>query len=360
MSGQGPEPVVLYAEVPDFYAEVERAADLELRGLALVVGGHPAKRGKVKCASWEAREAGVEVGMETREALACCPTAHWLKTNMPRYREAAGALSVCFRHAAGGLELDGLGAAWIDVSGRREIPESIAERVEEEVALGLGLPLRVGIAPAKFLAKLLAQRVEPGAVGRVRRGEVASFLRPLPVGALPGVGPNTVAALLRLGAPTIGELLSVDPALLEDELGNHGLKILEHARGEDHAAVRVSRHPASISRVATMQAAEEGTDALGAVLRRLSHQLEMALDRQGLRARRVAIKLGTLGQPDLTRSSTLGEPVFRAVDILAAARELLERSGAGQGPVRSVGLTLAGLADAGADERQLDLFPPEA
>jgi DNA polymerase-4 len=360
MSAAGAEPVMLYIEVPDFYAEVERAADEALLGRPIVVGGDPAKRGKVKSVSREARAAGVELGMDTREALERCPAAHWVKTDMRRYREAAGALSVCFRNAAGGIEPDGLGAAWIDVSARREGPEGLAERLAIEVQRALGLPLRAGVAPAKFLAKLLARRVDAGAVRRVRREEVAGFLRPLPVAELPGVGRNTIAALGRLGASSIGELLALDAQLLEDELGNHGLKILEHARGEDDSALRVSRHPASISREATLEADPASREALVEVMRRLAHQLEMALDRQGLRARRVALKLDFGGQqPALTRSSTLGDPVFRAADVLHAAAELLDRAGAVQHQVRTLGLTLAGLADAGAQERQLDLFPAD-
>jgi nucleotidyltransferase/DNA polymerase involved in DNA repair len=360
MSGTGPEPVVLYAEVPDFYAEVERGSDTSLRGRALVVGGDPAKRGKVKSASHEARAAGVLLGMDTSEALDRCPEAEWIKTDVRRYRESAGALNVCLRNAAGSLEPDGLGAAWVELSGRRERPGAVAARLVEDVERALGLPLRIGIAPAKFLAKLLAHRVESGGVRRVRRGEIADFLRPLPVGELPGVGRNTVASLERLGAPTIGALLRLDTQLLEDELGNHGLKILEHARGEDHSAIRASRHPASISREAKLEPDLGGGEAGLDVLGRLAHQLEMALDRQGLRARRVALKLDCSGQPSITRSATLGDPIFRATDVLRAARELFERAGAAQRPVRTVGLTLAGLADAGAEDRQLDLFPPES
>ena len=354
--GEGREEAILYAEVPCFYAEVECAADPSLRGAPLVIGGDPSKRGKVASASREALSAGVELGMPMQEALGLCRDARYRKTDMKRYREVSGLLTVCLRRIVDALEPVGLGAAYIDLRGSRGAPEAIAERLVEQVDDELGLPLRVGIGPAKFLAQLAAEHTPGQPVHRVRAAGVADFLRPLPVGALPGAGPRTAGALEALGARTVGELLGLDPAVVEHELGNHGLALLELARGEDHSAVRVARHPGSISRELTVESGDVDRGALIDYLRRLAHALEMGLDRQGLRARRVAIKVRYRGHPTVTRSVTLGDPVFRAADIFDAAGPLLDRAETERRPIRALGITLAGLAEVGAPEQQLDLF----
>ncbi len=356
MNSAGGAGAILYAEVPSFYAAVERLADPSLEGRPVLVGGHPRKGGKVQSASWEAQEAGVAVGMPMLDALERCPAAGRVRTNMKRYREAAGVLLVCLRRVVQELEPAGLGGAYIDTRTRREQPETLAGRLAEKVKAELGLCLRAGIAPAKFLAKLAAEEVGQEGVRRIRSNEVSAFLGPLSVSRLPRVGPKAVVTLQELGVTTIGELLTVDAVLLERALGNRGLEILRLAQVRDTSAVRVARCPGSISREVTIARTEADRPDLPSLLSELARGLEVGLERQGLEARRVAVRVRGRDQVVTTRSLTLRGPIRSAVEVCQAASTLLGRTGVEARSMHSLCITLAGLSPAGVEESQLDLF----
>ncbi len=148
---------VLFAEVPCFYAAVERADDPTLVGRPIIVGGDPRKRGLVQGASPEALAAGVTLDQPVLEALKLCPEARAMRTNMRRYREVSRRLQACLRRGFERLESFGLGAAYLDVTGSRSAPETIASRLESLVADELGLVLRVGIASGKLQARMAAE-----------------------------------------------------------------------------------------------------------------------------------------------------------------------------------------------------------
>ena len=357
---------VLFVEVPRFYAEIERARDPLARERPLIVGGDPRKRGTVQSATRDALESGVELGMSMLAALERCPRARTARTDMKRYREISGRLRACLRTEVDALEPVGLEAAYLDFhssgarsgagGGAAQSAEELAERLQRRVAAELDLPLRVGIASVKFLARLAAE--EAGATGllHVAAGAESDFLGPLPLGRLPGVGPRTVASLEARGALCIGDLLRIDPNRLEDALGNHGLRILEYARGEDHARVRAARHPQTLSKEHTFEAEQLDLGVLWEQLQNLSASAEAALGREGLSARRVAVKVRYSDGETSTRSRTLAGPVSSQAEIYATAASLLERTHAGSRPICLLGVTLAGLAAGGIPEAQLDLF----
>lgn len=354
---------ILYAEVPCFYAAVERNDDPALQGRPVIVGGDPRKKGQVQAASPDAIAAGVETGMPMLRALELCPAARAVKTNMKRYREVSGLLRACLRRVVDALEPMSLEAAYLEPSaleGERHEPEAIAARLQDSVKQELGFELRVGIAPVKFLAKLAAEEAGEGGVRHIAAGEEASFLEPLPLLRLPGVGPKTLATLAELGATTVGELRRLDAEQLEAGLGNHGLRILEYARGEDPAPIRAARHPKTLSQEHTFAEAQLDLGVLEERLLHLATGLESGLRREGLLARRIAVKVRYLDSETMTRSRTLPRPVALASEVYPIACQLLGRTHAGSRPVRLVGLTLSGLSPSQVADRQLDLFPEPA
>jgi DNA polymerase-4 len=349
-------PPVLYVDIPGFYAEVERARDPALSGRPVLVGGDPRKRGVVQSASLEAVSAGVEPGMLVTEALARCPRARLLRTNMRRYREAASQLRACLRRVEERLEPAGLGAAFLGPA-RSELGRRTAERLQQAVATELGLPLRVGIAPVRFLARLAAESAPAGGVVEVGPDDVSGFLHPLPVGRLPGVGPRTAARLDALGARTVGQVRALGRAVLEEALGNHGLAILEAAEGRGETRVRAAPHARSLSQESTLADPELDRPVLEERLRELAAAVGDTLRREGLAARRVAVKVRYADQETTTRSRTLGQAVEAPAEIEAVALDLLARTQAGARAVRLVGLSLSSLAPSRRDDRQLELFP---
>ena len=347
--------MILFAEVPDFYAEVERSRDPALGDRPVVVGGDPRKRGVVQSASREAREAGVELGMPMQLALARCPQARAVKTDMKHYREVSGRLRACLRAEVEAVEPVALESAYLDVSLAGEDARSVADRLIERVKQSLGLPLCVGIAATKALARLAAEEATPGSSFRIAPTEEARFLAPLPVGRLPGVGPRTLETLRGLGAATIGDLLRLEPARIERELGNHGLRILALAAGREDSTVRGHRHPRSLSREHTFRPAELDLGELWDCVERLSQLLGEALQEQALCGRRVGVKVRFDDDQTTTRSRTLPVPVATAAEIRPVAVGLLGRTQAGARGVRVVGVTVAGLGPR-PEDRQLELF----
>ncbi len=358
MKGAGAEPAILFVEVPDLYAEVERRNAPSLLGLPVLVGGDPSKSGRVQSLSQEARDAGVVHGMAMAVALEACPNAVRVPTEMRRYREASGDLVACLRGFFGEVESAGLGAAYADV--RRELAASDegVGAVLARAGTELRLPLRAGIAPSKFLARLAAEEADRGTVYRLRGAETSGFLASLPVERLPRVGTKTAVRLKELGAQTVGEVSRLDAGLLEEALGNHGLTILEMARGQDRSPVRIARTPQSIGRKKTFDEPSADLAVLTAHLGELAVSLSAALERRGLRAGRVALRLFGAGGATTTRSITLGEQVSSAEEILEIGRDLLLRGNGSQDVHKGVGMTLAGLQRSVGEDPQLDLFAP--
>jgi DNA polymerase-4 len=352
--------VVLYAEVPCFYAAVERADDPALLERPVIVGGDPRRRGMVQEASFDARAAGVVPGMTVEEALQRCPRARALRTRMARYRELAQQLRAVLRRRIERLEAEGLGAAYLDPSGLGEAPAQLADDLRRAVESGLRLPLRVGIASNKLVARLAAEEAGERGSREVTVGDEAAFLGPLPVTRLPGVGPSTAAKLAELGAKSVVELVALGREPLERALGNRGLELLTLARGVAPAEVRGARAPQSLSLEETLDAPQLDPAALRRQLAELAGRLEAMLRVHGLAARRMTLKTRYDDGETVTRSQTLVHGLSAAADLEAAGAELLGRTEAGRRPVRLLGMALAQLQRGRRDDRQLDLFSRRA
>lgn len=346
---------VLYAEVPSFYAAVERADDPALVDRPVIVGGDPRKGGRVQSATRDALAAGVTLEMPVLEALRRCPQARALRTNMPHYREISRRLIALLRGVAPRLEPFGLGAAFFEVRPEDADSPRFAEALRGAVRDGLGLPTRVGVASAKYLARLAAEEVEEDGVRRIAPGEEHVFLAPLPVTRLDGVGRKTAAKLAELGADTVGDLRELGRDRLQDVFGTHGLRIHAFATASDDEPVRAARHPQSVSREATVRG-ESDVGALVEQLAGLCQELERELARQGLAAGRVTLKLRFADQGTTSRTVSVRDPVGAAPRLLGLSQELLDRTQAGARPVRGLGVQLAALVPAAESDRQLDLF----
>jgi DNA polymerase-4 len=352
--------MLLYATVPGFYAEVERRANPQLADRPVIVGGDPRKRGLVQAATPDALRAGVAVGMPMREALERCPQGRALRTDMRRYRDVASRLRACFRRLTHRVEPAGLDGAFLEPRGPEESAGELAERLRESVREELHLPLRVGLAPAKFLAKIAAEEAGITGILRIDSEQVASFLAPLPVSRLPGVGARTEAKLAELSVRTVGEVLALGRSVLEEHLGNHGLAILGYAQGRDDARLRAAPHPRSLSQESTLDSDELDLPVIRERIEELARRLEAGLVLERLAAKRVTLKVRYGDQEQTTRSCTLVRPVADARDLARLAADLLERTQAGRRPVRLVGLGVAALIRWRRDDRQLELFPSQS
>jgi nucleotidyltransferase/DNA polymerase involved in DNA repair len=347
--------MLAYATVPGFYAEVERRADASLASRPVIVGGDPRKRGTVQSATPDAIAAGVAIGMPVVEALEACPRARALRTNMRVVREANAELLALLRRETDRLEPAGLGAAYLDLGGGDEAPEEVAGRLCQRAGEQLRLPLRVGLAPLKFLAKIAAEHPDNTGVLCVRGPEVRSFLDALPIQSLPGVGPNTAATLAEMSLHRVADLRAASREALEARLGNHGLAILALAQGRDPSGVRAAAAPRTLSQETTLPHPDADRGALGAQISALALRLEATLARERLAAKRITLKVRYADGDSTTRSRTVNQAVFRAPDLDRLTQELFDRTQPGR-RVRGFGLAVALLVRARRDDRQLDLF----
>lgn len=348
---------ILFAEVPGFYAAVERADDPRLATRPVVVGGDPRKRGRVQAATPDALAAGVCLDMPMLEALRHCPAARAVPTDMRRYREVDRRFVATLREIVPRIEPFGLGAGYADLSGSGAPGEEIAEAMRRAVREALSLPLRVGLASGKFLARLAAQELPEEGVFRIPAGEEDRFLAPLPVTRLEGVGRKTAASLAELGVHTIADVVALGRDRLHAALGAHGLRVFALATGRDDEPVHGFRHPKSISRESRVEG--DGVDYAGLSehVAGLAHQLELELLRNGVAASRIIVKLRDAGGAVVTRTRTLPTPIATAAALLQEALPLLDRAGAGARPIRGIGIQLAELVAATEGRRQLPLFP---
>jgi DNA polymerase-4 len=356
MSESGMRSPVGFAEVPDFHVEVARQMDPTLVGRSVVVGGDPTKRGKVVAASADLRMQGIVEGMGVAEALDRAPGAVWVRTDIRRAREVSGSLRAAVREEVDAVEIDGLAGFYMRAPRTESEAVELASRLETKVLERTGLPLRIGIAPVRFAARLAAEDV--GRSGHNIIGETAfdAYLLRLPLERLPGVGPKAAARLTQLGAVDMRGLRNLGLERLEVLLGNRGRTLWLLACGDDSKPLRVKRHPNTLSREETLAEPTLVTRELAESLTGLASDLEAALSRDGLSATRIALRLTGADERTVTRSCTLETPAVAASALALAAHRLLERVELWERPIRRIALVLKGLDLQGAQDRQLDLF----
>jgi len=312
---------ILHADLDSFYASVEQRDHPELRGRPVIVGA-----GVVLAASYEAKAFGVRTPMPGRQAKALCPQAVVVRPRFDAYLEASRMVFEIFNQTTPIVEGISVDEAFLDVGGLRRIsgtPVEIAAGLRRRVAVEVGLPITVGVARSKFLAKVASAVGKPDGLLEVVPGHELEFLHPLPVRRLWGVGTVTEAKLLAAGIRTVGDLASLGEKTLTRLLGpgaGHHLYALSQAR--DPRRVEVGRRRHSIG---SQRAMGRGpwTDAdLEATLLAIVERLGKRLRAAGRRCRTVVLRLRLDDFGRATRSRSLGYSTDRTDVILTLARGL--------------------------------------
>jgi DNA polymerase IV len=350
-----PEATILHADADSFFASVEQRDDPRLRGRPVVVGG-----GVVLAASYEAKAYGVKTAMGGRLARRLCPHAIVVPPRMSAYAEASKALYALFEDTTPLVEGLSIDEAFLDVRGMERIagpPADIAVRLKRRAREEVGLPVTVGIARTKFLAKVASAVAKPDGLLVVPPEDESAFLHPLPVERVWGIGPATAAKLRSRGIRTVGELAGVPETALSATLGRAaGRHLHALANNRDPRPVRLrvrrrsigSQHALGGSR----RTVEEIDADLVAIVDRVTRRLRGA-HREG---RTVVLRLRFDDFARATRSHTLPHPTAQTRTILAAARELLSEA---QPLIDRRGLTLIGLTIANlADDLPMQLCLP--
>jgi DNA polymerase-4 len=338
-------PTILHADLDAFYASVEQRDDPSLMGRPVLVGA-----GVVLAASYEAKAGGVRTAMSCARARRLCPRAVVVPPRMSAYAAASRAVFELFKETTPLVEGLSVDEAFLDVRGLEEIAGSapqIAARLRRRVRERIGLPITVGVAGTKFLAKVASTVAKPDGLLVVSPGTELGFLHPLPIERLWGVGPATARKLRDRGLATVGQVA----LLREDELvsivgrasGRH-LRALAHNR--DPRRVR-GRRRRSIGAQRALGRSPRSWEALDVVLIALVDRLARRLRGAGRVCRTVVIRLRFGDFSRATRSQTLPEATAQTQRILATSRGLLA---AALPTIRSRGLTLLGVALGNLDD----------
>lgn len=333
-----------------FYVSVELARRPELRGLPVVVGG-TAGRGVVSAASYEARRFGVHSAMSSAMARRMCPEAIFLPPDMSRYLEVSHQLHEIFETFTPLVEQISVDEAFMDVTGARGLlgtAQEIAWALRARVFEQTGLTCSVGIAPNKFLAKLASEHAKPRAsadgvapghqVFEVVPGKELAFLHPLPVGALWGVGPATLAKLEALSIRTVGDLAALDVSIICAAVGDaHGRHLYALAHAADDRDVVPERNAKSIGHEETFAADLTTHEELRVQLVRLCDAVARRTRAAGVAAGTLMLKVKFSSFESVTRSTSPSMPLTTGPSMVAALEPLLASLDCAQG-VRLLGV----------------------
>jgi len=351
------EATVLHADLDAFYASVEQRDDPALRGRPVIVGG-----GVVVAASYEAKARGVRTAMGARQARALCPDAIVVPPRMEAYSAASRAVFAIFHDTTPYVEGLSIDEAFLEVGGLRRIagtPEQIAMRLRERVRIEAGLPISVGVARTKFLAKVASAVSKPDGLLVVDPDREEAFLHPLPVERLWGVGAVTAQKLHGRGIHTVGQLAELEATTAEQLLGRAaGAHLHALARLRDPRPVDTTQRHGSIGSQRALGNRARTVDELGLILTQIVDGLAKRLRDRESSCSTVVLRLRYGDYAKATRSRTLAAPTDRTEALLGVAQSLLADvvPDISERGITLIGVSLAQLARGNTVQPELPIY----
>jgi len=348
--------MILHCDLDAFYASVEQIRDPSLAGKPVIVGGDPRKRGVVAAASYEARKFGVHSAMPLAAAVRLCPEGVYIQPHFDVYRDYSQQVFDIYHAYTPLVEPLSLDEAFLDLSGTERalgLPRELALRIRDEVKSATELDLSIGMGTSKVVAKIASDLQKPRGFVEVPPGQEASFLAPLPLRRLPGLGPSTEERLKPLGVQTIGDLAALPMQELLRRLGKLGFQLWEFAHGIDRRPVVAPGEPKSISRETTFDRDVDDPGELETMLRQLAQHAAKNMRDNSLHCRTVNLKLRYANFETITRSHTLPRPTDVEADIVQESLELFRSAWDRSRKIRLLG---AGVSNFSQLTQQLSLF----
>ena len=331
-----------------FYASVEQRDNPSLRGKPVAVGGDPSDRGVVAAASYEARAFGVRSAIPMARAVRLCPSLVIVRPDFARYKAASQAVFQLFRTVTPLVEPLSLDEAYLDVTENawgETLGRVVAQRLKAQIRETIGLTASAGVAPNKFLAKIASAWKKPDGLTVIPPERVEHFLQRLPVDALWGVGPVTAGRLRERGIERLVDVRSADEAALREAVGSQTEWLRQLAAGVDERPVVPNRATKSCGSENTFSQDLTSLSEIRSVIDEMARDDAAWLERKLLLCRTVTIKVRYSDFTTITRSHSQMSAT-RNPDLLAArACALLDRTEAGQRPVRLLGVSVHNLVD---------------
>ena len=319
-------PTILHADLDAFYASVEQLLDPALRGRPVAVGGSP-HGGVVLAASYEAKEHGVTGAMPGWRARQLCPGIVFVRGHFGEYQRLADQVMDVLHDVTPAVERISIDEAFLDVSGSTHLfgpPQAIAEDLRRRVRAEVGLPISIGAARTKHLAKVASQVAKPDGLVVVEPADERAFLDPLPVGLMWGVGPVARRRLAERGIHTIGDLARTPSFSLEHLLGHAiGARLSALAVNEDPRRVSRSARARSVGAQSALGRRRATPELVREVLAHLAERVAGRLRAKHRAARTVGDRVRFAGMRSVTRSLTLPAPLAATLTLTEIAEQLV-------------------------------------
>jgi len=348
---------ILHVDMDAFFVSVEELADPSLKGKAVVVGADPDGRGVVAAASYEARKFGVHSAMPVRTAKKLCPHAIFLRGHHAKYREYSEKIYEIFQEFTPAIEMVSIDEAYLDLTGSERLHGGIlraAHRLIATVQERTGLNCSVGASTSHLVSKIASDQAKPHGLLYVLPGCEATFLAPLPIRRMPGIGKVTEPELLSLGIATIGDLQTQGLERLKAKFGKYGEWLYTKSLGKDTGAYAYEEEPKSISHETTFDQDTADLEELERTLSYLSQRVAARLRDHRLYARTVGLKLRNHRFQTITRDATIEDPTHLDSVIFENVLRLFEAAWNRKEKVRLIGVRASNLESSSVQLGLLD------
>jgi DNA polymerase-4 len=344
---------ILHIDLDAFYCAVEELRDPNLKGKPFAVGGRPDQRGVVASCSYAARKFGVRSAMPMAQAVKICPQLITVRGNFSDYGEASQNVMDHLRTLTEQVEQISIDEAFLDITTLSESSQFVAKNLQKHVNDEFGLPCSIGIASNKLVAKMATDfgKVElgftdrpPNAVYIVPMGQEESFLKPLPVDALWGVGPKTAEKLNEMNINTIGDITLFPEDEITKRFGKWGYSIIKRAQGIDERPIVLKHVAKSVSQERTFAEDVRTEDILIDTIEKLSKRISKRLKKKHVQGTTIKIKLRWSDFSTITRQVTLTSPSNDEEIISLTAAAIFKKEWKSGEPVRLIGVGVSGLA----------------
>jgi DNA polymerase IV len=350
---------ILHVDMDAFFVSVELLERPELKGRPVVVGGRPDQRGVVTAASYEARKFGIQSAMPLVTAGKLCPHAIFLDGHHHKYTEMSDRVATILNGFSPVVEMVSIDEAYLDLAGTQRLhgpPLAAADKLLRNITEQTGLPCSGGLATTRLVAKVASDQAKPRGLVWVAPGREESFLAPLPIRKIPGIGKVTERALRSMGIETVEQIAREPQDRLEKVFGKWGDALYRKARGGDSYEFVLDAEPKSISQNHTFGEDTCDETVMNSMLSHLSQKACKRLREAGLSARTLTLTIRYQGFDTHTRSKSLPEPTQLDGDISAVFTELFQEHRHRKRKVRLLGVSLSNFSHGG---EQLDLLNAE-
>ena len=352
---------VLHVDLDAFFCSVEEKFDPSLKGKAFATGGSPDGRGVVTSCSYAARQHGIHSAIPMKLALRIYPQLLVVRGHYREYSNQSREVMEIINELTPLVEQISIDEAFLDVSDLQYEPKRIASDLQMAIFSKLNLPCSIGAATNKLVAKIATNvgksnhrgNTPPMAINVIDPGKEQSFLAPLPVIEMWGIGPKTAEEFNKLGIKTIGEIVKFPEDTLVKRFGNYAFDLIQRAKGIDDHPVSDLEGIKSVSNETTFFTDVKDREQLLLVIKQLSEKVAMRLRRKHLSGKTVKIKLRWPDFQTLTRQMTLTQPTNQDSIIYNSALELFKLEWSPGKPVRLIGV---GVSHLSTEIQQLSLF----